>query len=464
MPARPRPALRLALTLALAATSPSFAKAEDGGAAEGSRPNIVLIMADDLGYGALGCYGQQKVRTPRLDRMAAEGARFTQAYAGSCVCAPSRAALMLGVQTGRTPGRSNADPGLRAEDGPRTLAATLRRAGYATGGFGKWGLGDVESPGAPWQQGFDLFFGFLDQTHAHFHYTDHLFRDDRRVDVPENRDGRRARYAPDLIVDEALAFIRANRDRPFFAYLAVTPPHAEIDAPEDSIALYRGAFPEVPFPGGHYAAQPTPRAAYAGMVSRLDRDAGRVLDLIAELGLDGRTIVVFTSDNGPITAGGADPAFFRNAGPLRGLKFSLYEGGVRVPLIVRWPGRVPAGRVVDDVWSHVDFLPTFAALAGAELPSGVELEGRSGLPAFLDAPRPPRAEPLYWETPVDQPRKGLSWAGRIGRHKGIVPAPDDPLEVYDLEADVAESRDLAPARPDLVQSFRDLFAREHREP
>nr|WP_303652906.1 arylsulfatase [Paludisphaera mucosa] len=423
-----------------------------------------MIMADDLGYGALGCYGQEKVKTPRLDRMAAEGLRFTQAYAGSCMCAPSRAALMLGVHTGRTPVRSNSDPGLRAQDQGRTIASVLQRAGYATGGFGKWGLGDADSPGAPWRQGFDLFYGFLDQTHAHFHYTDHLFRNDRRVEIPENREDRRVRYAPDAIVAEALGFIRANRERPFFAYLAVTPPHAEIDAPEDSIAPYRGAFPETPFPGGHYAAQPTPRAAYAGMVSRLDGDVGRVLELLKELGLDEKTLVIFTSDNGPITAGGADPAFFRNAGPLRGLKFSFYEGGIRVPLIVRWPGRVPAGQVTDAVWSLVDIHPTAAALAGAEPPEGHELQGRSALPTFFGAHHPPRDEPLYWETPVAQPRAGLAQAGRIGPYKGIVTGPNVPLEVYDLDADPAESRDLAPGRPDLVRSFRELFAREHREP
>ncbi|WP_165249435.1 arylsulfatase [Paludisphaera soli] len=434
------------------------------GVADEPRPNVVLIMADDLGYGALGCYGQEKVKTPRLDRMAAEGLRFTQAYAGSSQCAPSRASLLLGVHTGRTPVRSNADPGLRAVDQGRTIASVLQKAGYATGGFGKWGLGDVGSPGAPWLQGFDLFFGFLDQTHAHFHYTDHLFRNDRRVELPENRDGRRVRYAPDRVVDEALGFIRANRDRPFFAYLAVTPPHAEIDAPEDSIAPYRGAFPETPFPGGHYAAQPTPRAAYAGMVGRLDGDVGRVLDLLQELGLDERTLVIFTSDNGPITAGGADPAFFRNAGPLRGLKFTFYEGGVRVPLIVRQPGRVPAGRTTDVVWSLADFYPTAVQLAGAATPEGVELQGRSALPTFRGEAQPPREEPLYWEAPVRTPRPGLTQAGRIGRYKGIIPAPGETLEIYDLEADVAESRDLAADRPDLAASFRELFASEHREP
>jgi len=458
--ARPRPA-SLALLAALVGLVPGAAAA---GEDAGPRPNIVLILADDLGYGALGCYGQEKLRTPRLDAMAAQGVRFTQAYAGASECAPSRATLMLGVHAGRSPVRSNADPGLRAEDRGRTVASALHRAGYAVGGFGKWGLGDVGSPGEPKVQGFDAFFGFLDQTHAHFHYTDHLFRDGDRVEIPENRGGRRARYAPDLIVDEALSFIRANRGRPFFAYLAATPPHAEIDAPEDSVAPYRGAFPETPFPGGHYAAQPTPRAAYAGMVGRLDRDVGRVLDLLDELGLAGRTLVIFASDNGPAAAGGADPAFFGNAGPLRGLKFTFYEGGVRIPMIARWPGRIPAGRTTGAVASLVDFYPTAVELAGTAAPEGVELQGRSLLPTLLGDEPPTREAPLYWEAPATAPGPGLVQAGRLGRYKGIVPAPGAPLEVYDLDADAAESRDLAADRPDLVRSFRELFAREHRDP
>jgi arylsulfatase A-like enzyme len=429
-----------------------------GVASAPTRPNIVFILADDLGYGALGCYGQEKVATPRIDRMATEGMRFTQAYAGCSMCAPSRAVLMLGLHTGRTPVRSNGDKGLRGGDRDRTIAEVLHDAGYTTGVFGKWGLGDVDAPGAPWRQGFDRFFGFLNQTHAHFYYTDYLLDNDRRRELEANRDGKRGRYAHDLIVDEALSFIRANRDRPFFAYLPVTIPHAEILVPDDSLAKYRGRWPETPFDDGHYAAQPTPRAAYAGMVDRLDGDVGRILDLLKELGLDDRTIVFFSSDNGPITAGGSDPAFFRNAGPLRGLKFTFYEGGIRVPLIVRWPGHVPAGAVSDRLWGFQDFFPTAEALAG--LPEDPGLDGVSTLPTLLGRSQPDRG-PLYWETPGGAKRPGLEQAGRIGRYKGIIPQPGAPLEVYDLQDDVAEQRDLTAQRPDLARSFRELFEREH---
>ena len=299
----------LSVTAAWSVAQPDLVAAE--------RPNIVYIIADDLGYGDLGSYGQRLIRTPRLDRMAEEGMRFTQHYAGSSSCAPARSVLMTGLHTGHTRIRSNVggkqNP-LRPED--TAFPELLQAAGYATGGFGKWSLGDVGSTGAPWKKGFDLFFGYLDQTLAHRYYPEFLMRNEERVDIPENRGGRRGVYSPDLIVQEALRFVREHRERPFFVYLPVTLPHAELLVPEDSLAEYVDKWPEPKlFSGsGAYAAQDKPRAARAAMITRLDRDVGRLLDLLDELRLTEKTLVMFTSDNGAATAGGGGSGVFQELG------------------------------------------------------------------------------------------------------------------------------------------------------
>lgn len=422
------------------------------------RPNIVYVMADDLGWADLGSYGQTRIRTPRLDRMAAQGTRFTQYYAGSTVCAPSRATLMTGLHTGHAWIRGNGEFPLRAED--VTVAEVLKQAGYTTGVVGKWGLGLEDNDGRPDRQGFDFSFGVLHHVHAHRQYTDHLFRDGRRVEVSPKR------YVNDLFTEEALDFVRRSREAPFFLYLAYTTPHAELRVPEESLAEYRGRFPESPFVNakadaifpaqppwtlGGYRSQPEPRAAYAGMVTRLDRDVGRLLDLLAELGLDGDTIVLFTSDNGPHEEGGHDPRFFPSALPLRGTKRDLYEGGIRVPMIVRAPGRVPAGRTSDAVWAHWDVLPTLAELAGTEPPPG--LDGTSVRAALLGEPRPAEHPPLYWEFH----ERGFEQAARMGKWKGVRHGPDQPLELYDLEADLAETTDVSEALPDVVARLEEYL-------
>ncbi|MGH2689444.1 MAG: arylsulfatase, partial [Actinomycetota bacterium] len=342
------------------------------------RPNIIFIMADDLGYGHLGCYGQEKIRTPNLDRMAREGLRFTQYYAGNPVCAPSRSVLMTGFHSGHTSVRNNPG-GTPILDEDVTVAEVLKAAGYATGLFGKWGLGDAETPGPPWRQGFDEFFGYLHQVHCHFYYPYYLWKNDRKVMIPENEGERRAKYSHDLIVDHALDFLRRNKDRTFFQYVAFTIPHTELLVPEDSMREYD--FPEPkPYAGKHYASQPRPRAALAGMISRMDRDVGRILGRLRELGIDRKTIVFFTSDNGGQGTDGPDLEFFRANGLLRGAKGTVYEGGIRVPMIVRWPGRVAPG-VSDAVWAHWDVLPTLAELAGARPPAGID--GGSAAPALF---------------------------------------------------------------------------------
>lgn len=412
-------------------------------------PNIIYLLADDLGYGDLGSYGQKLIRTPRLDQMAREGMRFTQHYAGAPSCHPSRCALFTGKHGGHGRIRANSKLPLRPED--VTVSQILKQASYATGGIGKWALGLEGSTGAPEQKGMDEFFGYLDQTHAHTYYPDHLWRNGKRVEIPENQSGRRAVYSHDLFTREALDFIRRNQDRPFFFYGAFTIPHAEVAVPEDSLAEYRGRWPEPkPFAGGKtYAAQKEPRAVRAAMITRLDRDVGRILDLLDELKLSENTLVIFTSDNGPITAGGQDPDFFDSNGPLRDLKFTLYEGGIRVPFIARWPGRIARGSESTLVSDFSDMFPTFAALAGAKVPAG--LDGVSILPTLTgDASRQQKRDHFYWEAAPQQ-------AVRRGDWKAYRAAPGRPVELYDLATDMGESRNVAGAHPEIAARLEKLL-------
>lgn len=424
-----------------------------GGPAAPQKPNIILIMADDLGYGHLGSYGQARIRTPNLDRLADEGVRFTQFYSGSTVCAPARSVLMTGRHTGRTSVRGNTGgiPLLREDV---TLAEVLRDAGYATGIFGKWGLGDHGTEGVPYLQGFDEFVGYLHQVHAHYYYPAFLWDNDRRLDLAGNVDGGRTTYSHDVVTDRALQFVREHRDGPFFLYLAYTIPHTELLVPEASMLEYDGAFPEPnPYPGdGHYAAQERPRTAFAAMVSRMDRDVGRLASLLRELGIDARTIVLFTSDNGGQDGWGADLAFFRGNGPLRGGKMSLYEGGIRVPLIARWPGVIASERVSDHVWAFWDVLPTLAELSGASAPR--DIDGVSMLPAVLGAERvgrdPAAHEFLYWEYGNVLGQAPIGQAARWGNWKGVRGDLGAPLELYDLAVDLGEAVDVAAGHPDVV--------------
>ncbi len=428
-----------------------------GGSGMPEKPNIVLIMADDLGYGHLGSYGQTKIHTPNIDRLADEGVRFTQFYAGSTVCAPSRSVLMTGRHTGHTSVRGNTG-GIPILPEDVTVGEVLRNAGYRTGIFGKWGLGDHGTDGVPYEQGFDEFFGYLHQVHAHFYYTPFLWENDRQVRLPGNDDGGRETYTHDVITGQALDFIRRHRDEPFFLYVAYTIPHTELLVPEDAMEAYEGVFLEpTPYAGdGHYAAQERPRTAFAAMVTRMDRDVGRVLELLAELGIDEQTIVVFTSDNGGQRGWGADLDFFAGNGPLRGSKMNLYEGGIRVPLVVRLPGVIEPGRVSDHVWAFWDVLPTLAELSGASVPDGID--GVSMLPAVLGTDlggrEPATHEFLYWEYGNVLGQAPIRQAVRWGRWKGIRHDLTGPLELYDLEADVGETTDLAPTHPEVVSRLR----------
>ena len=417
-----------------------------------ARPNILLIQADDLGYGDLSAYGQSRFSTPSLDRLAREGIRFTQYYAGSTVCAPSRTTLMTGMHTGHAWIRGNGDIPLRPED--VTIAEVLRDAGYRTAVIGKWGLGSPGSTGMPDRQGFDHAFGFLDHRHAHRQYTDHLWRNGARAPIDLERD-----YVNDLFTQETAAFIRQSDPRPFFVYLNYTVPHAELRAPEDSMAAHRGQFPEKPFenqkadarptgaspelPTLGYRSQPTPYAAFAAMITRMDRDIGTLAELLRARGIARNTLVLFVSDNGPHQEGGANPVFFKSSGLLRGIKRDLYEGGIRVPMIASWPGTIPAGRVSNHPWAHWDMLPTLGDIAMAKSPSG--LDGLSMARALRGESQRPH-DFLYWEFH----ERGFQQAVRMGEWKAVRLKKDAPLELYNLPSDPGEQRNIAADNPKIV--------------
>lgn len=409
------------------------------------RPNMVFILADDLGYGDLGCYGQTRFETPCLDALAAQGMRFTQAYAGSTVCAPSRCALMTGLHTGHARIRGNALVPMTEED--TCVASLLREAGYATAAIGKWGLGEPGTTGIPNRQGFDYWFGYLNQVHAHNYYPDRLWRNEEEVPVPGNEAGACGTYAHDLLTEEALEFIGSNRERPFFLYLAYTVPHAN-----NELGAKTGDGMEVP-DYGPYGDKPwpSPERGKAAMIWRLDRDIGRIMRLLRRLGIDRRTAVFLSSDNGPHSEGGVDAAFLGSSGPLRGIKRDLYEGGIRVPFIVRWPEAVRAGSVCDHVTAFWDFLPTAADMAGAATPQG--LDGRSILPALTGRTMRPHGH-LYWEFHEG----GFTQAVRMGRWKAVrTKSRQNPIELYDLETDIGETTNVAAQHERIVAVARNLF-------
>ncbi|TDJ65775.1 MAG: hypothetical protein E2O39_17545 [Planctomycetota bacterium] len=427
-------------------------------------PNVVLIMADDLGYAEVGCYGQTKIATPNIDRLAAEGVRFTDFYAGAPVCAPSRCVLMTGLHTGHAWVRGNrGKPVVGQVPLPLeavTVAELLQAAGYTTACIGKWGLGGPNTTGLPNLQGFDRWFGYLDQWNAHDHYPDYLWSDDEKVLLSANADGVDGVHSHDLFTEEALLFLREREpDEPFFLYVPYAIPHVSLQVPEDSLAQYADRWEETPFEGGHYAAHPKPRAAYAAMVTRMDRDVGRILDVLAERGLAENTLVIFTSDNGPSYAGGADSKFFASAGPLRGLKGSLWEGGIRVPFIARWPGRIARGTVSDHVSAFQDVLPTLVELAGGPAPTGID--GVSFAPTLLGRGDQAQHDYLYWEAPVG----GWRQAVRKGRWKAVRTnmKQHSPLKLFDLAADIGEEHDISAEHPEIVREMERILASARTE-
>jgi arylsulfatase A-like enzyme len=408
--------------------------------AQSGRPNILFILADDLGYGNLGSYGAKQVRTPNLDRMAAEGMRFTQAYAGATVCAPSRCCLMTGYHTGHARTRGNKYPDLPLRPQDVTVTEILKKAGYRTGLFGKWSLGQLGSTGYPTRKGFDEWFGFFSQTHAHNYYPEHLLDGETAYLCRGNFGTKKTEYAHDLFLQRALQFLDKKDQRPFFLKLAFTIPHANNELGRDS-----GNGMEVPSTDPYTGQNwPAPDKAFAAMVTRMDADIGKLFAKLKETGQDRNTLVVFTSDNGPHREGGHDPEFFNDNGPLRGIKRDLYEGGIRVPFLVRWPAAVQPGQVSDHMCAFWDFLPTAAQLAGQEAPNGID--GISILPA-LQGRSQRRHEYLYWEFH----ERGFHQAVRMGDWKAVKLGRDRPSELYDLKTDIGEQTNLAAKQPDIVR-------------
>ena len=423
-----------------------------GPAALGRQPNIVFILSDDLGQTDLGCYGNTQIATPRFDRMAAEGTRFTQAFCGAPVCAPSRTVLNVGLHSGHAPVRGNRGSVPLAGQHPLpadtvTVAELLKKAGYATGAMGKWGMGMFDTTGSPLKQGYDRFFGYNCQRHAHTYFPDYLYDDDRRMPLAGNEgDGVGKTYAQNLIQKAALDFVRQHREQPFFLFYAVTLPHGKHEI--DDLGAYRDR---------PWGAQ---QKAFAAQVSRLDSDVGQLLDLLGELGIDDDTIVFFAGDNGLIPT--AEPLRPKAGPQLRGGKGTMYEGGLRQPALVRWPGKVPAGRVSDEPWAFWDFLPTAVELAGATLPAGFETDGLS-LVSFLKGGKAPEREFFYWELHVGERRPTPLSAVRFGPWKALRESPAMPLELYNIADDVGETRDLAAAHPDLVAKAEALMKQAHRD-
>lgn len=422
------------------------------GAQQPAPPNIVLIVADDLGYGDLGCYGQTQFATPNIDRLAREGMLFRQAYAGAAVCAPARCCLMTGKHTGHARvrdnrGRSGRIP-LRKED--FTVAELLQRAGYRTALVGKWGLGEAGSPGIPNDKGFDEFFGFLNQDHALEYYPTHLWNNRTEFFPPGNQGAKRKQYVQDLFTDRALQFLRAHARRPFFLYLAYTVPHASSELGRDTGDGF--VVPDYQ----PYAARdwPRPEKGFAAMVHRLDRDVGRIADEIDALGIGGNTLILFTSDNGPALDGGHTPQFFTSSGGLRGKKGDLYEGGIRVPFLARWTGRIRAGSTTDATIAFWDFLPTAAALAGVPVPPS---DGVSFVP-LLNGNEWTRKPHLYWESPG---RGNFRQALREGDWKLVRQSNPPRAELYHLGRDAAERHDVSSMHPEIVRRMEAALRQEH---
>ena len=466
-------------------------------------PNIVYVLADDLGYAELGCYGQKKIKTPNIDRLASEGMRFTQHYSGNAVCAPSRYVLMTGKHPGHAYIRSNRKAILPAELNERfgmdfpgqeaipdtevTIAEVLQQQGYATAAVGKWGLGHFGTSGDPNLQGFDLFFGCNCQAHAHSFYPEYLWRNGEKVplendppvpghaDFPKGADPndpasyasfKGSDYSADHMIDEALEFIRTNQEEPFFLYFPSTLPHVALHIPDAELEPYLGKWEETPFlrASSGYTPHQTPRAAYAAMISRLDKDLGRIMKQLESLGLDENTLVMFSSDNGTThLRQEVDYEFFESVGPLRGLKGSLYEGGIRVPMIARWPGKIQPSTTSGHLSAFWDVLPTIAEVAGAKPPEGID--GISFLPTLLGKPEiQQKHDFLYWEFTG----YGGQQAVRMGNWKAVrqnMLREDNPeplsIELYDLRIDIGEKDDLASQHPEIVQQIEAIMKSEH---
>ena len=429
-------------------------------AGDGKRPNIIYILLDDAGYGDLSCYGQKKFKTPNMDRLADEGIKFTSHYSGSTVCAPSRCSLMTGRHTGHTVVRGNRSMKPEGQyplpDGAVTVAGILQKAGYRTGAFGKWGLGPPGSAGDPRNQGFDEFFGYICQSIAHNYYPEYLWHNGEKVMLNHKT------YSHDLIMEKALEFVRDNREGPFFCYLPVTIPHASMHVPRESKKRFKKEFWQYSLMPGIYDGRPVlnPVAAFAGMMTRLDSQIGTLLDLLLELGIDENTVVMLSSDNGPHKEGGHLPSFFDSNGPFRGHKRDLYEGGIRVPMLARWPGRIRPRTETGHQSAFWDVMPTMCDIAGVSAPEGIDgisfaptLSGKEG--------KQKEHEYLYWEFHEQGGKQAVRKGDWKAVRLGVARDKDAPIELYDLARDPDESDDVSAAHPDVVKEMARIMEEAH---
>lgn len=464
--------LILLLTLGYLACSPN--KKDEQEQSGLRKPNIVYILADDLGYGDLGFTGQEYIATPNIDKLAAEGMFFTAHYSGSTVCAPSRSTLVSGLHTGHAPVRGNYEIQPEGQyplpDSVFTVFESLKASGYTTGAFGKWGLGYPGSEGDPNNQGVDVFYGYNCQRMGHNYYPYHLWHNQDSVILEENAGKNLNLYAPNLIHGQTLQFIEDNQNNPFFLFVPSIIPHAELIAPEEDMAEHVGRFEETPYQGvdegpsykiGGYMSQENPKAAFVAMVELLDKQVGEILAKLDQLGLRENTLVVFTSDNGPHLEGGADPDFFNSNGPYRGYKRDLYEGGIRVPMIANWPGKIKSGSRSDHPSAFWDVYATLAELTGSEVPKNTD--GISFAPTLLGkSEEQSKHEYLYWEF-IEQGgkqavRKGDWKAIRLNLNKDSNP----PIELYNLAEDPGEQTNLADQYPERVAELKELMQSSHR--
>jgi arylsulfatase A-like enzyme len=430
---------------------------DSGFCAAPAKPNIIFILADDLGQGSLGCYGQKLIQTPNLDRMAAEGTLYHSAYCGTSVCAPSRSILMTGLHSGHCPIRGNFEIKEGSKFGAGqlplpeptiTVAQILKSAGYSTACMGKWGMGQFDTTGSPLKKGFDHFFGYNGQVHAHSYFPTYLHNDEARIELPENEKEKKT-YAAELIQNEMLRWIKSQESKPFFLFYATTLPHSKYEI--DDLGIYADR--------KDWTVQ---QKTYAAMITRLDSDVGELLETLKAKGIDDKTLIMFSGDNGTAANEDGDLGKFFNEsmdGKLRGIKRSMYEGGLRQPAMARWPGVVPAGRVTAEPWAFWDFLPTAAELAGASLPAANAFDGVS-LVSFLQGGPAPKRDYFYWELHEGSSPKQ---AVRFGNWKAVRPAIDAPLELFDLGQDLAESTNLASSHPDLIAKAESIMKNARTE-
>lgn len=449
------------LTLLLLMAAPCRLSAAASTDTQRQQPNMIFILADDLGYGDLGCFGQENFDTPNLDRMAVEGLIFTQHYAGSTVCAPSRACLLTGQHTGHVYQRFNGNVQFREDPKDLTLAHHLKGAGYATAMIGKSGLSCNSDDGSlPNRKGFDHFFGYVSHEAAHRYYPETLWKDGKLVEYASNSGKEGDQYSGDLFLADTMKYLEQHRSGPFFLHLSLQQPHADLAVPKEWQAPFLGKFDEVAYKGGYYRAEANPKATFAGMVTYLDHSVGAVLDKLRELEIDQHTLVVFSSDNGAMSEGGWREEYFNSSGPLRGTKRDLYEGGIRVPTIARWPGVIAEGGKTEHVSAFWDFCPTACELAGIAPPE--DTDGISYAATLKgDAEKQEQHEYLYWEFYEQGGKQAVRWGDWKGIRLNVMEDRDGPIELYDLAQDLDESENIANEHPEVVAKIRQLMNAAH---